>query len=454
MKKKFIALVAAVIICCYCITSASASVFKDKILNMDEFQSFDFQLQTSFGKLPQFSEDRMKQLNLFLQHLSFQGTVDSSRAQISVLLDNQLLFSYSESESAQHKQAIVSFKPDEFYILPSTVTEPTSSLDKLQNDFDSFIRDIKKIDALDLLLSAIKKISSEFPENIRITRIQPQSFRYYGRAVKKQTLSVSDEDMNAFMMNHFSILADLTGEALLSPPVFEGRQNISVLLTEDDLPVMITYSGRVGMGPDDIRSVRLDWKSSRKDNSERDELQLRTPNSQGTRRNNLLISYSWNIDESGIETAQWTIETDKLENRLRTRTFSEAFLELNNESIKGSLTGREVTPENTASTEAVFEISTGDDTQSAGTLEINHKYDKIEKERVFMTFRIMPESAEQVSSSKAAFINVDEESYPAFLSKMYAIIIRRLFQLPEEDLVFFREGIPADLWDLIQKEND
>ena len=71
-----------------------------------------------------------------------------------------------------------------------------------------------------------------------------------------------------------------------------------------------------------------------------------------------------------------------------------------------------------------------------------------------MTFRIMPESAEQVSSSKAAFINVDEESYPAFLSKMYAIIIRRLFQLPEEDLVFFREGIPADLWDLIQKQND
>ena len=200
MKKKFIALVAAVIICCYCSSAASASVFKDKIVHMNEFHSFDFQLQTSFGKLPQFSEDRMKQLNLFLQHLSFQGTVDSSRAQISVLLDNQPLFSYSESESAQQKQAIVAFKPDEFYILPSTVTEPTASIDKLQNDFDSFIRDIKKIDALDSLLSAVKIFSSAFPENIRITGIQPQSFRYYGRAVKKQTLSVSDEDMNAFMI--------------------------------------------------------------------------------------------------------------------------------------------------------------------------------------------------------------------------------------------------------------
>jgi len=227
---------------------------------------------------------------------------------------------------------------------------------------------------------------------------------------------------------------------------FDGRQSFSLLFTEEDRLIKISYSGKAGSSTDDMRNVRIDWKTVRNENSEKDDLQIRTPNAQGTRRNNFLLSYEWKTTDEGFQTFTWSAEKDQLAEGKRTRVFSDALMEGNDHRITGVITNKTAASGLTESTEAQISISLPDNNSCNGTLEIIDKKDKIEEKRFIIDFDLSDGSAARVSSVQPDIVTVSETEFKGITDRLVSRIVTEMLQLPDEDLLFIKYGIPEGIW--------
>ena len=431
------------------LSAVEASAFRDTLSFIKNNQSVDFSIDAEIFKLPQFSEERTEHVNRLLKHFSLKGSVDDKHTEVSLFLDGDALFSYMELYGTGTAKSVIYTDPEHYCSINDYTGFFPDERSSVGHHLDSVYQMIGILDTLDEAAVFVSRMPSFFPEKTNTVKTQTQTFRDYGKTVKKTTITLTGEELNDFYLENFGLFPFSAISLPSDRLYFEGRQSITLYLTEDDIPVMIYYSGRAGFHPDDIRTVRIDWKTVRKESLEKDELQIRTPNINGTKRNNVLLSYVWNNKGEGNETVEYSVETDTVENGLRTRAFSELSLNISEGIISGSYNDKVLSGGITHITERIISASVPSEGRCNGTLEINHKNDKIEKDHFLLRFDLSPGIFSQVSSIQPDFNSAEGDSFSDFFSSLYAGIIRKVLMLPEEDIILIKEGIPDELWQTV-----
>ena len=427
------------------VTVASATGFRDFTDWIRNGYGIHFSLQTEMIKLPQFSDARTDQLNRLLKHISFEGSVANDFSLISVFLDDEPLFRGITSPRTPNVLSILSADNMHVYS-PAAKEESFSGEDfALSAETDSLFLNLECFFFLDSFSSFAVNLPSFFPNETKNSKIDAQRYRDYGIAVKKTTISLDGELLNSFVHEHPDIFNRTV--FLLDPEncSFTGRQTISLYYTEEDHMIRFVYNGKAEINGDDLRAVAIDWKTVRKDAFEKDEFKLETPNSKKTKRDNLQLVYTWQQSDDGTETIHWKRETDQLDQGKRTKKNSEASFLITAGKISGTISKKTTEGKKNTSFQGDLNVSLSAQEHYSGTLEINHKNDKIEKDRMIFHFDLNTNPS-FVSAILPEEILLSPEEYNAILDGLYSRILKELLKLPEEDITFLKDSIPEDLW--------
>ena len=432
--RKIVAAVLVLLLLCFAAAGQAASL-KDVLKFLQAGDPVSFRIQVEAGKLPQFGEKRTGQLNLLLKHLEITGAVEAQESAAAFLLDGKRLFTAIEwTEPDGRRISALDTGTGKQYILSSEKSDDTAStgIDALLRNRDIFL-------SLDAYAAFFRELPNAFPDKAGTVKVG-EKYRDYGNAVRKVNLVLNAEDLTGYITGN----AAKYGKLYPDPAgfVFEGKQSFSLYFTAEDVLIRITYSGRCGTGSDDLRSVRLEWKTLRSEKADRDEIVLRTPNSQGTKRNNFLLKHVRKAGEDGAETFSWDTEIDRVAGGVRTRLFSAASLDMKDCRLNGTLTERISSQGRESTAEARPDFTVQEDGRYSGTLEIIHKKDKIETDRWSFAAELAPKDPSQAAEEAADTVTLSEDGAADLIRRISAEIVRSLLSLPSEDLLFLADGLP------------
>ena len=445
LSYRIIALVLLFFIFICGIRGASASGIKDLIRFFSGEQAVRFEMNVSFDKLPQFDEHRTEQLNRILNHITFYGILDTAEISLSAALDGNEMFTVCRQETSGAEQNILKTDPEHSYIIPEDKSNESSQLNSISGFLSisgSMSGNEKICSSMEYYAAFIEKLPDCFPEQSGTGKTL-QKYKDYGTAVTKVTVRISAEELGACIKEH---LAEFPEHCFPDPSVFvfTGRQDFELLLTEEGKALKIRYGGTAGLSEDDMRTVRLEWKTVRSEAVDRDEISLRTPDSKGTRRNNLILEHVRRKQDDGKETFFWKSETDKLEDGIRTRIFFQTDAVEENGSIAGSISETIIEKSTTTGNDINFTVRADSSDQYSGTLEIISKKDKIESGKLKVSFGFSPESGARAADIPYEPEPVNENEYNEIRITMISRILKEITKLPPQDLVFLTEGIPED----------
>ena len=446
ISSRIIALVLTFFISICGIRCASASGMKDLFGLFSGEQAVRFEINVSFDKLPQFDENRTEQLDRILNHICFYGILDTAEISLSAALDGNEMFTFSRLETTGAEQNILKTDPEHSYIIPNEKSSESGRQNSI-SDFLSILESLsgneKIYRSMEYYAAFIEKLPDYFPEQSGSERTL-QKYKDYGTAVTKVTVRISAEDLKSCISDH---LADFPERCFPDPSgfVFSGRQDFELLLTEEGKALKIRYGGNAGLSENDMRTVRLEWKTVRSDAVDRDEISLRTPDSRGTRRNNLILEHVRRIQDDGKETFFWKAETDKLEDGIRTRSFFQTDAEAENGNITGSISETIIEKNTSTGNDINFTAKADSSDQYSGTLEIITKKDKIESGKLKVSFGFSTESGVRAADVPEEPESVSENEYHEIRMIMISRILKEIAKLPPQDLVFLTEGIPEDI---------
>ena len=255
------------------------------------------------------------------------------------------------------------------------------------------------------------------------------------------------ECIRDFCRNDSSELSSYHPEDL----VFSGRQDFELLINDRGGILKIRYGGTAGLSEEDLRTVRLEWKTIRSEETDRDELSLRTPNSGGTKRNNFLLEHTRKMNEDGSESFLWKAEKDILAEGIRSREMTNWSAKTTGACITGLFTVDMTTKGNQTGKEIKYDISIHPSDHYSGILEIISKKDKIENGQFNVFFDLSKETAEMVKNQLSE-MNAASETYSGIQQRLARTILAELVQFPAEDLGFLIQDIPEELLEKILKE--
>ena len=446
MKKAFFALMLAVCMLLMQAGLADPSPVQRCIGLLEAGQPVYFEVSAAFGKLPQFDESRTEKLNRLLRHFSLNGVLDPVDSHTALAIDGRNLFTLSEMEYNGKKTRILSAGAEHAYVVPEDPEPPETGSAEAWTLPEDAVFQFHVLSSLEAYASFFGSLPRLFPEKAGTAKVN-QKYPPYGTAVKKVTLYLTAEELTDGLRSLPGLFPD--SELVPDPQsiLFSGRQGFTLLFDGEDRLILVQYSGKAGRSEEDLRNVRLDWKTFRSDLTEKDELQLRTPNSAGTRRNNLILEHAWNREESGAERFVWKAENDDVADGLRTRGKTECELRSEDgKQLNGTYT-RTVSVKTRSETKEAI-LSAGDASRDpfSGILEIISKKDKIETGRVQIRFSLSREVPLLVTAGQQEPEPVTDEEYAGILEGIYSDILRETLKLPGEDLLFLNEGIDDASW--------
>ena len=440
-------MILAVILLLSLTAAAYASGIRELFSLHSDDQPVKFSIHAEFGKLPQFDENRTEKLNRLLRHIAFTGILDGEQSSMDVLLDGEPLFSITEKETGENAVKMITTDSGLTYILPEDAQENESQILKI---FSSITDQMKIRYSIDIYADLLGHLPEYFQELCKSGKIL-EKYKDYGTAVQKISIRIPAEEFEKYIQDYLKELPE--GQCVPDPRsiLFTGRQDFELLTTEDGKTLKIRYGGTAGFSENDLRTVRLEWKTVRNDLVEKDELTLKTPDSNGTKRNNLVINHTRRITEEGKETFSWKAETDSLSERTRTRGTILCSVETENGIVSGSFSETVTVRNETKGSEIIFEASGDPDDQCTGTLEIISKKDKIENERLKAEFSITTKvPVSPGNEPEPASITGNETA--DIRQQLISNTLKKLMKLPEEDLVFLAEGIPEESLKMILQD--
>ena len=436
-----------------CSTACSqASEIKKTILLFEKDSPLNYTVHCEIKKIPAYDEARTEKLNRLLKHIGFSGFVGSSESEFTLLIDGKSLFSYQTVYSSGKQTDLLCLNGTDCYIVPENRMLSVESSQAVSGGMVSIVRNKNTYFSLDAYRVFFSRLPDFFPDKVSSSKVL-EKYKYYGTAVRKVNLTLTGEELGECFRLH----ADLFSLSAVPDPrkiVFSNRQGFELLFSEEGQLVRMRYSGTAGSSEEDLRTVRLDWKTVRTEQMERDELQLRTPNRQGTRRNNFLLDYAWSKDENETENLIWKAETDNVADGIRTQGISLYEITASGGQLDGSLKDTVTVKGKSETVEIRLNSNVPSDDSCVGTLEIINKKDKIETNRVSLTFDLSQGLSSPVASGTAEPVRISEQQYNILEESLFSDIIRELLLLPEEDLVFLREGIPDDSWNALTLMTD
>ena len=453
-NKKTLLLIISLMMIMRISSAFSVSPVHDFILSFGREKPVSFQLHAEIIKLPQFDEVRTEKLNRLLKHIDFAGIIDPYLSEITMMIDGTEMFSLFETGFSEKQDTVLATEPGHYYLVPSGQLFPTPFRSGSMESIDILLRNRSILSSLDEFASFFCQLPQDFPEKSSQVKIL-EKYKDYGTAVKRVSINLSGEEFTDYIQKKAG--TGSAGQTVpdLSRMVFVNRQGFSLLFTEDDRLIKINYSGKAGYSEQDIRTVRLEWKTVRNEFLEKDELVLRTPNSAGTKRNNFILEHSWKRADDGSETFLWNAETDDVAEGARTRRYMKCELA---SDANGLISGNWSDTVNANREESVkgidlLSIDSADD-HCSGILEIISKKDKIECDRIRITFDLSAEVPVQVSADQPIPEAVSPEQYSALQESVLRKIVVAMMDFPESDLIFLKEGIPDESWDMIKGTNN
>ena len=290
-----------------------------------------------------------------------------------------------------------------------------------------------------------------FPEQSGSVKIN-EKYKDYGTAVQKIKIRISAEELTDYTCDYLPEY--LYEQFPLNPRglVFSGRQDFELLLNEKGEILKIRYGGKAGFSAEDLRTVRLEWKTMRSEKMDKDELSLRTPNNEGTRRNNFILEHTRKENETGSESFIWKTEKDVLAEGIRTRKMTECTAETTGETVSGVLSESTASKGNGTGKEIQFIVSSSPIDHYSGTLEIISKKDKIEAGQIKVVFDFSKEIPDVVENNPLSATDVTSETFAAAVRSLTEKMLAELMKLPAEDLEFLLQDIPAESLELILNE--
>ena len=422
--------------------NAAASEIRDMIFFLGNDKPVQIDIRAEFDKIAQFDERRTEQLNLVMKHIAFRGILSRYETELTAVLGDQDLFSITGTEGGNVLKSAFLPEPDCRYLIPD-LTDNQSESPYIQV-FESISENRDIFCSLEDFVSFVGKLPECFPEQTGTAKIL-QKYKDYGTAVLKKTVRISAEELTDCIRAH---PADFRTEHCIPDPemlVFSGRQDFELLTDEEGKPIKIRYGGSAGYGADDMRTVRLEWKTVRSDSVDRDELSIRTPNSDGTRRNNFILNHERRYTEEGRETFLWKAERDDLSDGVRIRRLLQADAAAEGKNISGSVSETVIIKDKTTENQIAFDMEGKPEDHCAGTLEIISKKDKIEKDGLKIKFSLSPESGLSAEDVLPEIREIKGNEFNAVREALFSGILGELMKLPAEDLVFLTEGIPEEL---------
>lgn len=422
------------------------SVIQRAITFLDYDHPLGFHFTIQVEKSPVYGEGRTEQLNRLLKHFSFDGTIHESLSELTVLLDQQKLFGISQIHLANRDQVSLSPANGEPFMLPD-MGDDEKLLPSLQSNAESYLREKSIFHSLNFYVSLISRLPDAFPEKTGSSKIL-EKYRYYGTATRRITVNITGEELNDYVLRH---LNETKGNEEMFPDlsglVFEDRQGFTLLFTEDNQLIGITYSGKIRFPEEeDLREVRLDWKTVQSSTLEKNELTLRTPSSDRTRRDNYILDSQWTLEDDGSEAFRWNAETDLLSDSIRTQRKVTSEWTAAGSHLSGAYSETDLSDRTHPARNYIVNADVSDSDEYNGTLEIIDKNDTIETSRLLVGFQVFPAVSEPVSASQPEARTVSPEEYPEILNSIESFILREMIRLPREDLAFIREGLPETAW--------
>ena len=437
-RKRILAAVLAAVLAAACMANAGASGIRELIRFAGSGEPVGYEFTAAFEKLPQFDGNRTDQLNRLLRHFVFSGVLDTRETTLSVSLDGESLFTVSETEVGGKTTRMLACDPDTNIIIPGEKTD-TDTIVSVEG-YRSVSENLCIYTVLEEYALFFGQLPDLYPELSGSGKIL-EKYKDYGTAVKKTNIRFTENEWAACVRKYAPEIPEGTNIPDLRKMYFEGRQDVELLLKEDGSVLKIRYGGKAGISEDDMRTVRLEWKTVRAESVERDELSLRTPDSNAARRNNLLLDHTWRKGEDGTETFSWKTETDTVYDGIRTRGIAECTME----EADGKISGRwsetvSVKNENTVC-ECAFSSADEPAGGRSGILEIISKKDKIETGRMKADYRLTCTVPAQAGELLPEPKHVSDDEFDEIRGNLTRRILVKLLSLPKEDLLFLTEGI-------------
>ena len=400
-------------------------------------------------KLSQFDESRTEQLNRLIRHLSIDVTLGQDVSRTGILIDQQEILSWLQKESSGEVLKIYSFDPSYLYQEQQDSADDPGS-DSLVDFFERVL--IPSNQDTDAFYSLFAQAPQIFADRVRNEKTELR-FSGFGKAVQRITISFPAD----YVQERFpEILADAAEAESLKKTIsglsFSGNQKIGLLYDENGKIVRISYDGKVGKSQETLRRVSLVWKCLREDGHLKDSITLKTPALTGADKDNIVLERDL-LEPAGEEAGNyyWDLQIDHRAGKEdRKLTHFTASLPETDAEISGKIEYSVKRDGENPKIRIIPEITKESSGEYKGTLEIADYSGKIEKDNVLIHIQLQTgESLSWPAAEPETKNGNPEQGTPNDI--IAGIILRKLFELPEEDLEYFSHEIPADLWlELIQ----
>lgn len=400
--------------------------------------------EPEFKKLSQFDENRTEQLNRLIRHAGIDLNIDRNCSKTKILIDNDEVFSYLQNDDAER---IYSFEPAVIY------QEKTNGEETDSDDFVLFLEQflVKAngyINDFYMLFAAAPEAFAERTRN-EGTELRLSGF---GKAVQRMTIPFPADYVKE---NFPQVLSDLTKSEecreIISGLIFSGAQKISLLYDAEGKLVRINYDGTVGESEETLRKVSLVWKVLREDEHQKDSISLKTPAIKGADKDNIALEREIDSSDSALGKYMWDIQIDHRAGKEdKKQTHFSAQLTDADSVISGNMEYNIKRDGKNPKTKVYMEVREEKAGEYKGTIEIADYSGKIEKNRILIHSLLQKGEAVKwpeagLTKAETARNNeIDPKNEPE--DTIAGIIIQKLFELPEEDLTYFSNEIPASMW--------
>lgn len=395
-------------------------------------------------KISQFDESRTEQLNRLIKHTALELNIDKDCSKTGILIDNEEAFSFLQNEDTER---IYSFEPTVIY-REEAIEEKKDDDDFIVFLEDTLIKANRYMDEFYTLFDAAPEVFSDRIKN-EGTELRLSGF---GKAVKRVTIPFPAD----FVKENFpKILNKLTCseeiQKIISGLTFSGSQKISLLYDAEGKIVRINYDGTVGNTEETLRKVSLVWKVLRDNNHKKDSVSLKTPAIKGTDKDNIALERDVDFTDSSQGKYTWDIQIDhKAGKEDKKQTHFSAQLTDIDSVISGNIEYNIKRDGKNPKIKLYTEIKEENNGEYKGTIEIADYSGKIEKNRILI--HALLQKGETVKWPTAGISKANETEYSEKKKQnepedtIASIIIQQLFKLPEEDLMYFSNEIPASMW--------
>ena len=400
----------------------------------------------SFALIPQFGTERTADFNALLAHIGTEITTDGERAESTIRIEGVPVISRTLKTEGDAVRSIYDAAPDKVYI------ENANQVEEAGDDWSGFLenRFFRLNRMLDEMASVAAKLPDAYAETARKSA-ENLSFRDYGKAVSKVSVTLKDEaEINGFQGVLLSLTNDAETQSLIRVLQFSGTQKLVILFDENGQPIRIQYDGCCGRSEESMRKVSLNWKCLRTAETKKDDVSLKTPSVRGYDRDNMAYTRETDRTDPEKQTAKWNMQLDLKAGQERkeigfTGEFSFSETEMGGTAV---MTRRQdgVRSKKTVSLATEKENSG----EYSGTIEITDNSGKILIGGLSAAIRLKTGSEVSFDDRGKETVDLRGEDAAGAAESLQNLIsyalIRAMAALPATDLAFLNRDIPADVW--------